>query len=75
MDPDECPYRAYRDPFVCQVIQAHAACADGGMGLAILWPDPPAALVAGLAIFQIEMNRAANWAIEERAKKDKPPPG
>ena len=69
--PDECPYRCYRDPFVGDVIRAYRACGEGGMGFAVLYPDPPAVLVAGLDVFGLELNRARAWDHERREQERK----
>lgn len=69
--PDECPYKAHHDPFVAEVIRAYRACSEGGMGLAILCPDPPAVLVAGLDAFGLELNRARAWDHERREQERK----
>jgi len=54
---------------VGQVFQANSACGEGGMGLTVLHPNPPAVLVEAMQVLRREINRAQSWAHEERMKR------
>lgn len=66
--PDECPYRAHRDPFVAETIRAYSAFKEGQ--LEVLWPEIPAVLVESVMLFQREMNiaQAAEWEAKRPPK-------
>jgi len=62
-----CPWRAFRDPFVGEVLRAYRWFKAGQ--LAALWPHPPAALVRGLEVYDAALNGTQAHDIREERKR------
>ncbi len=68
--PDGCPWRAFEDPFVGEVLRAYRHWKAGQ--LALVWgAAPPAALMRGLEVYDAALNAVQAHDIrEERKKRD-----
>lgn len=65
-----CPWKAYRDPFVGAVLRAYRHWKEHQLGL--LYPDPPAALIAGIEAYDAALNAVQAHDIrEEREVREK----
>ena len=62
-----CPWRAFRDPFVAEVLRAYRWWKAGQ--LAALWPRPPLALVRGLEVYDSALNSVQAHDIREERKR------
>lgn len=64
-----CPWRAYEDPFVAEVLRAHRHWKERQLHL--VWGhDPPAALMRGIEVYDSALNAIrANDIHEDREKR------
>lgn len=71
-EPPTCPWRAYYDPLVREVMEIWWAAEEGNLG-AILGPDPVGVLVDALGVFKraIEATIAEDRKIHEANLKTK----
>lgn len=67
--PDGCPWRAFDDPYVGEVLRAYRWWKAGQ--LALRWPDPPVALLIGLEVYDAALNAVqAHDSREERKRRE-----
>lgn len=68
--PDGCPWQAFRDPFVAEVLKAYRWWKGGQ--LATVWgADPPAALVRGIEVYDAALNAVqAHDLRKERERRE-----
>lgn len=68
--PHGCPWSAFRDPFVIEVVRAHAWREDGQ--LEVRYPrGVPARVVRGLEIYRVALNTVrSNDAREDRKRRE-----
>lgn len=66
-----CPWRAFRDPFVSEVLSAYRHWKQ--RQLALVWgPDPPAALMQGLEVYDAALNGVQlHDARKERERRER----
>jgi len=52
--PPSCPWQAYEDPVICEILAAYGACATGmGVSTALLLPaDPPHLIWQGVNFYR-----------------------
>jgi hypothetical protein len=66
---ETCPWRAFFDPFVGRVLDAHAWVESGNLGVAA--PDPSYRLVEGLKSYRMFLNaiQQKQWELEAEANR------
>ena len=68
--PDTCPWRAFQEPLVADVLRAYGLFESGQMAL-WLGADPPAVLVEAVVFYHASVNRVrADRDERERKKRD-----
>ena len=66
--PPTCPWRAFREPLVHEVLELSAAFDPPNLG-AVLGQDPPALLVDAVLHYQSALK--ATWADDSRLRREK----
>ena len=68
--PDGCPWRAYEDPFVGEVLRAYRHWKERQLHL--VWgADPPVALMRGIEVYDAALNAIRANDIREEREKNK----
>jgi len=68
--PHGCPWRAFEDPFVAEVLKAYRWFKANQ--LSVVWPNPPAALIRGLEVYDAAVNAVQATDIrDERERREK----
>lgn len=68
--PITCPWRAFYDPLVRDVLQVYPFYSSGQLAV-ILGPDPPLRIVEAVAYYSDKLERIRIKQLEEEAKKRK----
>lgn len=68
--PAGCPWRAFYDPLVGEVMQI-ATLAERGIAMAALGNDPPAILIDALALYErCRSQTSAHWLDQKRKERE-----